>query len=121
MREVQVDLKHLQGALGGTVYSAEGERIGTLTTVYLHDETRQPEWIEVRTGWLKRRLVPLDHAQVAYQRVDVPYQRRLVQDTPRVKEQDGVVVPDDEDRLFEYYGLPSADHIAHPLRPVQRG
>ena len=121
MREVHVDLEHLRSALGGVVYGPESEQIGTLTRVYVDDESSEPEWIEVRTGLVKRRLVPLDHAQVAEMRVDVPYERRLVEETPRVKEQDGVVLPDDEDRLFHHYGLPSHGHVAHPLRPLEVG
>lgn len=119
MREVQVDLEHLRGAVGGTVYGVGGERIGTLTGVYLDDESSQPEWIEVRTGLVKRRFVPLDNAQVVARRVDVPYERRIVERTPKVKLDAGLVLPDDEDRLHHYYGLTSEDHIAHPLRPLQ--
>ncbi|MGH3737617.1 MAG: PRC-barrel domain-containing protein [Micromonosporaceae bacterium] len=119
MREVHLDLEHLRGAVGGTVYGVGGERIGTLTDVYLDDESSQPEWIEVRTGLVKRRLVPLEEAQVVKQRVDVPYERRLVNRTPKVTMHDGVVLPDDEDKLHHFYGLSNAEHDAHPLRPLR--
>jgi sporulation protein YlmC with PRC-barrel domain len=118
MREVQVDLEHLRGALGGDVYGVGGERIGTLTSVYVDDESSDPEWIEVKTGLLKHRLVPLDHAQVAPDRVDVPYERRIVERTPKVKPDDGLVLPDDEQRIYLYYGLPREEHTAHALRPA---
>ncbi|MGH3716799.1 MAG: PRC-barrel domain-containing protein [Micromonosporaceae bacterium] len=118
MREVHLDLEHLRGAVGGTVYGVSGEPIGTLTGIYLDDESSEPEWIEVRTGLLKHRLVPLEEAQVAERRVDVPYERRIVDRTPKVKPDHGVVLPDDEDRLHQYYGLSSEGHIAHPLRSL---
>ncbi|MGH3648199.1 MAG: PRC-barrel domain-containing protein [Micromonosporaceae bacterium] len=119
MRELEVDLQHLRGAIGGTVYGVGGERIGKLAGVYLDDESSQPEWIEVKTGLVKRRFVPLESAQVAERRVDVPYERRLVDRTPKVKPKDGLVLPYDEDRLYHYYGLTGDDHHAHPLRPLQ--
>lgn len=117
MREIYVDLEHLREALGGDVFGPSGDLIGTLASVYLDDESGSPEWIEVRTGPLKRRLLPLDRAQVTEHRVDVPYERRLVDSSPRVTARTGLVAADDEQRLFEHYELPG-DHTAHSLRPA---
>ncbi|HEX6074730.1 MAG TPA: hypothetical protein VFZ32_05620 [Micromonosporaceae bacterium] len=114
MREIHVDLEHLRSALGGDVFGPSGDRLGTLAGVYL-DDVGSPEWIEVRTGILQRRLVPLDNAQVAQQRVDVAYERRLVGSAPKVTARDGVVPAGDEQRLYEYYEIPG-EHTPHPLR-----
>jgi len=115
MREIHVDLAHLREAAGGDVFGPGGDRLGTLADVYLDNDSGSPEWIEVKTGLLQRRLVPLDKAQVAQQRVDVAYERRLVDSAPKVTTRGGVVRPDEEQRLYEYYGIPG-EHTPHPLR-----
>ncbi len=115
MREIHVDLEHLRGALGADVFGPSGDRLGTLAGVYLDEQSGSPEWIEVRTGLMQRRLVPLDNAQVVQQRVDVPYDRTLVDSAPKVTARDGVVPADDEERLCEHYEL-AGDHPPHPLR-----
>ncbi len=118
MREVHIDREHVAETLGGEVYDPDGELVGTVTDVYLDDDSGSPEWIEVKTGLFKRRFVPLDHAQVVRQRVDIPYDRRVVAGTPKIKPIHGVVVPEDEDRLFHYYGISDYEHIPHPLRSM---
>jgi sporulation protein YlmC with PRC-barrel domain len=115
MREIRVDLEHLREAFGGEVFGPSGDRLGTLAGVYLDDESGSPEWIEVKTGLLQRRLVPLDKAQVALQRVDVAYERRLVDSAPKVTTRGGVVPPDEEQQLYEYYEIPG-EHTPHLLR-----
>jgi hypothetical protein len=115
MRDIHVDLEHLRGAVGGDVFGPSGDRLGTLAGVYLDDASGSPEWIEVRTGLLQRRLVPLDNAQVVRQRVDVPYERRLVASAPKVTTRDGVVPANDEERLYEHYEI-VGEHTPHPLR-----
>ena len=121
MREVHVDLEHVTAARGGQVYGVGGARLGTLTTVYLAEGTGRPEWIEVKLGPMKHRLVPLDHAQVVDERVDVPVDRRVVNKAPRIRAHHGVVRPVDEQRLVEHYDLRPSHHRAHALQEFPAG
>lgn len=42
-----------------------------------------------------------------------------MEQTPRVKPEGGLVLPDDEERIYHYHGLPTEEHTAHALRPAQ--
>ncbi len=112
-----VELEHMREAIGGTVYGSSGEKLGTVYGVFLDDDER-PEWIGLKTGtWgLKHVLVPLDKAQIAGQRVDVPYDRRVVTETPKVKVDHGHIESEGESVLHDYYGLDDRQHRPHPLR-----
>lgn len=39
-----------QGAIGNTVYSGEGEKVGKVGQVFLDDHTGRPEFMTVNTG-----------------------------------------------------------------------
>ena len=73
-------------AIGKTVYSGEGDKIGKVGQVFLDDQTGQPEFLTVNTGHLRDERVVracggrLDHGDD----VSVPYGKDKVKDAPRV-------------------------------------
>ncbi|MDQ3777556.1 MAG: PRC and DUF2382 domain-containing protein [Actinomycetota bacterium] len=90
---------------GAPVYSSDGEQIGKVEEIFLDDETRQPEWIGIGTGFFgtKRVLVPVQGAQVEDDAFRVPYSKDQVQDSPDVDSDE--ISQSLESELYSYYGL----------------
>jgi uncharacterized protein (TIGR02271 family) len=93
---------------GGNVVSTSGGKIGAIGQIYLDDATGQPSWITAKTGLFgtSESFVPLENATVSGDDVAVGYDKDKVKDAPRV-DPDGSLSPEEEDRLYEYYGLGS--------------
>jgi uncharacterized protein (TIGR02271 family) len=93
---------------GGNVVSTSGGKIGGIGQIYLDDATGQPSWITAKTGLFgtSESFVPLENASVSGNDVAVAYDKDKVKDAPRV-DPDGSLSPEEEDRLYEYYGLGS--------------
>jgi uncharacterized protein (TIGR02271 family) len=98
------------GEMRGTpVYSSEGDKIGSVEELFLDDDTGQPEWIGLGTGFLgtKRVLVPVAGADVRDEAVHVPYAKDQVKGTPDI---DGDAIDQEtESRLYAHYGLPYSE------------
>ena len=92
----------------GTVYESDGDKIGGVGTVYLDDATGEPSWVTVKTGLFgtSETFVPLDRASISGTEIRVPYSKAQVKDAPRT-ETDAELTPQEEERLYEYYGLSS--------------
>lgn len=91
---------------GATVYGSDGEKIGKVGDVYLDDQTGQPEWITINTGLFgtSESFVPMEDASFSGDDVQVPYSKSKIKDAPRV-DVDGHLDLNDEEALFEYYGV----------------
>ena len=94
------------GDLTGKVYSQNAEKIGGIGQVYLDDETGAPSWVTVKTGLFgsAETFVPLDGARVDGNDVHVDFAEDKIKDAPRV-DADGSLSPEEEDHLYDYYGL----------------
>jgi hypothetical protein len=90
---------------GLTVIDRDGEPIGTLDELYL-DERDEPAWATVRAGFLGRRssLVPLSEMRPVGEELQVPFDRRRVEDAPAIEPSEQVA-DEDADRLRRHYGL----------------
>jgi uncharacterized protein (TIGR02271 family) len=91
---------------GGDVLTTDGDKIGSIGQVYADDDNGEPTFVTVRTGLFgtSESFVPLEGARVDGNDILVPYSKDQVKDAPRVAE-DGHLEPDDEDRLYDHYGL----------------
>ncbi len=101
-----LDTQNLDRVVGSNVYAADSDKIGKVGQVYLDDETGQPEWITVNTGFFgsNESFVPLQEATFSGDRVTIPYDKNKVKDAPQVAS-DGHLSPDEEQELYRYYGL----------------
>ena len=101
----QNDIQRLGGA---TVYTGDGDKVGSVGQIYLDDQSGAPEWVSVKTGLFgtKESFVPLDKATLNGDRIEVPFGKDRVKDAPRV-DADGDLSPAEEDQLYTYYGLSS--------------
>ncbi len=103
-------MTNLSGWRGQDVVDPSGDKIGPIEDIYLDEQTDQPEWLAVRTGFFGRRIsfVPIAEAQATGDAVAVPYTKEQVKDAPNA-EPDGLLSEEEEARLYEYYGLPYSD------------
>jgi uncharacterized protein (TIGR02271 family) len=100
------NINTVRGWQGRTLVDRDGDRIGTVDTIYLDDRTGEPEWALVNTGLFgtKSSFVPLAQATEAGDDVLVPYDKQLVKDAPRV-DPDQHLSEAEERQLWRHYGL----------------
>jgi uncharacterized protein (TIGR02271 family) len=92
---------------GRTVIGSDGEKIGKITNIYEDPDTGKPEWATVSSGLFgtKSNFVPLAGASPDGEDVRADVTKDQVKDAPGV-ENDGDLSEPEEQRLFEYYGVP---------------
>ena len=88
------------------IVDRDGTTVGTIAEFYLDRETGHPTWALVETGLFGATLtfVPLVHATEIADGLQVPYEKRLIKDSPRVDPHDELT-PDEEATLFAHYGV----------------
>ncbi len=91
-----------------SVVDVEGRKIGKVGTVYLSDESRQPEWVTVRTGLFgqKESFVPLQGAHMESDGVHVSVSKDQVSNAPRT-DTDTDLTGEESAELYSHYNLPS--------------
>jgi uncharacterized protein (TIGR02271 family) len=91
---------------GRTMVDADGDKIGNVDAIYVDDQTGEPEWALVNTGLFgtKSSFVPLAQARDVGDSVQVPYDKQLVKDAPRV-DTDQHLSEAEEQELWRHYGL----------------
>jgi uncharacterized protein (TIGR02271 family) len=90
----------------GVVLDESGDKIGKVGQVYLDDNSGEPEWVTVNTGWFgtSESFVPLQQASVQGSEVRVPFSKDKVKDAPRL-DADEHISPQQEQELYRYYGV----------------
>jgi PRC-barrel domain/Domain of unknown function (DUF2382) len=91
---------------GRYLCDSSGERVGTIDELYLDADNDQPEWAVV-TGLHGSRgtFVPLrDAVPVGDEDVRVPVARERMSDAATI-EPGGELSAEEEEQLFEYYGI----------------
>jgi uncharacterized protein (TIGR02271 family) len=98
------DAYHWQGR---TLVGSDGEKIGKISEIYEDPQTGKPEWATVSSGLFgtKSNFVPLAGASPAGEDVRAQVTKDQVKDAPGV-EADGELSEQEEQRLFEHYGVP---------------
>lgn len=93
----------------GNVNSRDGEKIGSISQVFLDDESGNPEWVTVKTGLFGQAesFVPLSGAEVNGDDIVVPHTKEKIKDAPRVDDENGHLDVSQEQELFRYYGVAS--------------
>ena len=94
-------------AIGSTAYDSAGEKIGKVGQLFLDDQTGRPEFVTVNTGLFgnNESFVPVENATVDGDRFVVPFSKDKVKDAPNVDLDGGHLSAEEEQRLFQYYGL----------------
>jgi uncharacterized protein (TIGR02271 family) len=109
------DIDTVRSWQGATMVDPDGDKIGTIESIYLDDQTGEPEWALVNTGLFgtKSSFVPLAQASGSGDQVQVPYQKQLVKDAPRV-DTDQHLSEAEEQELWRYYGLDYGSGFSDP-------
>ena len=96
-----LDVNKLSGA---NVIDRDGDKIGTVGSVYVSDETGQPSFVTVKTGLFgtKETFVPVDQAHETADGLQVPFEKAFVKDAPNV-DADGHITEAEEDEIYRYY------------------
>jgi uncharacterized protein (TIGR02271 family) len=100
-----VTIDQLSEAHGAPVYDTAGEKIGAVEEIFYDEQTRQPEWLGIGTGFFgtKRVLVPVEGADMREDGFYVPYAKDQVKDSPDIDEDE--ISQETEQQLYAHYGL----------------
>jgi stress response protein YsnF len=96
----------MRDVIGATAYGSDGEKIGKVGQLFLDDETGEPEFVTVNTGFFgtSESFVPVTDAEMSSDRLTVPYTKDHVKDAPNVDVDGGHLDPSEEQRLYAHYG-----------------
>jgi uncharacterized protein (TIGR02271 family) len=91
---------------GSTAYDTSGDKVGKVGQLYLDDETGQPEWVTVSTGFFgsAETFVPLEGASLDGGNLRLGFDKDRIKNAPRVGA-DQHLDAAQEDELYRYYGL----------------
>jgi uncharacterized protein (TIGR02271 family) len=98
--------------IGLTAVDPDGEKVGKIHDIYADDETGEPEWLALTTGFFGTRVsfVPLAGASRTGNDVSVAYLKDVVKDAPHV-EAEGHLTTEEEERLFAHYGVRAGGNV----------
>jgi len=100
------DVDTVRSWQGRMMVDRDGDRIGTIDAIYVDDQTGEPEWALVNTGFFGTRstFVPIAQAAARGDQVQVPYDKQRVKDAPNM-DPDGHLSEQEEQELWRHYGL----------------
>jgi uncharacterized protein (TIGR02271 family) len=105
-----LDVDTVRSWQGRTLVDRDGDRVGTIESIYVDDQTGEPQWALVNTGLFGTRstFVPIAQATPTGDQVQVPYQKQLIKDAPNI-DPDQHLSESEERQLWRHYGLEYAD------------
>lgn len=109
---MSITVEQIQG-LTGNVYGQNSEKIGSIGEIYLDDESGRPSWVTTKTGLFgsSESFAPLEGARIDGDDIYLDFDQDKVKSAPRI-DPDGSLSPQEEDELYQYYGLSNADGAA---------
>ena len=96
----------LRTLVGSTAYDRSGDKIGKVGAVYFDDQTDEPKWVTVSTGFFgtNESFVPFHGADFSGDRLTLGYEKAQIKDAPNIAE-DGHLSPQEEEQLYRYYNV----------------
>src|SRR5829696_9298928 len=100
------DVDTVRSWQGATMVDRDGDKVGNIDAIYVDDQTGEPEWALVNTGFFGTRstFVPIAQASASGDQVQVPYEKQRVKDAPNM-DPDGHLSEQEEQELWRHYGL----------------
>ncbi len=100
--------------VGMAVYDVDGEKVGKVGQVYLEDDSKEPSWVTVRTGFfgIKESFAPLNRARIEGEHLVLSVKKEAVKGAPRI-DADGELPANQEVELYGYYDINPARHPAN--------
>ena len=101
-----ISTDQLDTLMDADVVGSDGDKLGGVGQVYLDDDSGQPAWVTVKTGFFgtNENFVPLADASVSGSSIQVPYTKDRVKDAPNMAP-DGSLSREQEAELYAYYGV----------------
>ncbi|MEZ3177952.1 PRC and DUF2382 domain-containing protein [Streptomyces pimonensis] len=99
------------------VYDGDGNKVGDAKHVFLDDASGRPEWVTVKTGMFgsSESFVPIRDAALVEDHLEVPYPKDKIKGAPSVDiDAGGHLSTEEEDRLYDYYGIDWGSVLAEP-------
>ena len=100
----QVD--EVRGWIDRDVVDPSGNKVGTVSEIYVEDATERPAWAAVHMGLFGRRssFVPIEGVETQGEALVIPWDVAQVKDAPQVGDgNDGHLTPADELQLYRHY------------------
>jgi uncharacterized protein (TIGR02271 family) len=101
----QNDARQVGDWVKRTAVDSAGDKVGTITDVYVDDQTGDPDWLANSTGLFgsKVSFVPIEGARLTGDDVVVAFDKAMIKDAPNT-EADGQLSVEEEQVLYSYYG-----------------
>ena len=114
-------MDQLSQARGLDVLDSAGEKIGQVEEVFYDQQTGQPEWIGIGTGFFgtKRILVPVVGADLRQDGLYVPYSKEQVKESPDIDADE--IDQETEAQLASFYGIGYSEERSETGLPEPRG
>ncbi len=96
----------IQALDDSVVVGTDGNEIGRVGQVYTDNDTGQPSWVTVKTGWFgtNESFVPLNAATIEDGTIRVPYDKDMIKGAPN-NDAGAPLSETDEQQLYSYYNL----------------
>lgn len=107
---MNVSQEQINDLYSAEVVTQDDENLGGVGQVYLDDQTGEPTWVSVKTGWFgtNESLVPLQGADYADGRIRVAHTKDVIKGAPNV-DADQHLSEQEQDELFRYYAGAGVD------------
>jgi Protein of unknown function (DUF2795)/PRC-barrel domain len=121
MQQTPLTRERASDWVGATLYSSDGEDLGSVDEVFMDNDTRKPEWLALTSGPLrqKRHLVPVAGAEPRHGGVQVPYSAGQIKGTPELEGRE--VNQETERVLYSHYGLRYSERRSDTGLPERHG
>src|SRR5689334_6737305 len=109
-REISILLHH-------PADDGDGNKVGDAKHVFLDDASGRPEWVTGKTGMFgsSESFVPIRDAALVKDHLEVPYPKDKIKGAPNVDiDAGGHLSVEEEDRLYDYYGIDWDSVLAEP-------
>ncbi len=111
----QLESSQISDLVGHTAVDADGDKVGTISDVYVDNQTSQPAWFAVTTGMFgtKVSFVPIADAYLDGHDIVVAHSKDHIKAAPNV-EADGQLSEQEVDDLYAHYGHQPAARTSRP-------
>ncbi len=101
---MSVNVQDPSELMGADVYGPDNDKLGSVDTVFLDNQTSEVAWAAVKTGMFGKNvsLVPLNDASFDNDNLHVPYTKDQIKDAPN-HDADQALSESDEDELYRHY------------------
>src|SRR5690348_2484999 len=98
-------LQDVQAWRGQKAVDANGDKVGTISDIYLDRASGEPEWAAVKTGLFGSNVsfVPIQDARTGDGDIRLGYTKDQIKDAPNI-DADGQLSTEEEQRLHEHCG-----------------